>query len=234
MNKTIVQKQTITVQFSTKEIPGTEFSKWYIDKTIDTDGNVTQSKLCGVGKTKELEQWNSATSPDWKIKVDKAYQRYAVVAAISKVKYEEMRKAKIHITEVIEAVTCDNIDSDDYLLFLWNVGAHQLFDFNEDFVPYPILIDYMDFVSNANYDLDEMMRILKESPYVVNADKLKIERIPYYNASENHTLHIPFHVLLTKEDFQKYQDVRHKNSFGAKKFILKEILGLVEKECAND
>jgi hypothetical protein len=41
-------------------------------------------------------------------------------------------------------------------------------------------------------------------------------------------------VLLTKEDFQKYQDVRHKNSFGAKKFILKEILGLVEKECAND
>lgn len=234
MNKTIVQKQTITVQFSTKEIPGTEFSKWYIDKTIDTDGNVTQSKLCGVGKTKELEQWNSATSPDWKIKVDKAYQHYAVVAAISKAKYEEMRKAKIHITEVIEAVTCDNIDSDDYLLFLWNVGAHQLFDFNEDFVPYPIMIDYMDFVSNANYDLDEMMKILKESPYVIEADRLKIERIPYYNSSEHSTLHIPFHVLLNHDDFQKFQEIREKNHFGAKKFILHDVLGLVEKECVED
>lgn len=234
MKKTITQTKITTAQFSTKEIPGTEFSKWYMEKTIEADGQSTESKFCGIGRTKELEQWNSVEVPGWNIRVDKAYQKRAVPSAISKVNYEKMRKAEIHVTEVIESVTCDNIDSDDYMLFLWNIGSHQLIDFNEDFVEYPILIDYMDFVSNANYDLDEMMTILQKSPYVVNADKLKIERIPYYNASENHTLHIPFHVLLTKEDFQKYQDVRHKNSFGAKKFILKEILGLVEKECATD
>jgi hypothetical protein len=230
MNKTITQTKITTAQMTTKEIPGTDFSKWYIDTTIEADGTISQSKHCGIARTSDLEQWNSVVTPDWKIKVEKAYQKYAVAAAISKVKYEKMRNAELHVTEVIEALTIDTIDSDDYLLFLWNVGSHQLLDFHEEFVEYPIRIDYMDFVSNANYDLDEMMRILKDSPYVINADKLKVERIPYYNASRNHTLHIPFHVLLTREDFQKYQDVRQKNSFGAKKFILKDVLGLTEKE----
>ena len=234
MNKTITQTKVTTVQFSTKEIPGTEFSKWYMEKTIEADGNTTQSKLCGIARTKELEQWNSVEAPGWRVKVEKAYQHYAVPAAISKANYEQMRKTGLHITEVVEAVTCDNIDSDNYLLFLWNVGSHQLIDFNEDFVEYPIPFDYMDFISNANYDLEAMIKKLKESPYVINADKLTIERIPYYNASEHSTLHVPFHVLLTKEDFQKYQEMRHKNHFGAKKFILKDILGLVEKECIED
>jgi hypothetical protein len=234
MKKTITQTKITTAQFSTKEIPGTEFSKWYMDKTIEADGNTTKSKCCGIARTQDLESWDSVEAPGWKVKVEKAYQHYAFPAAISKVNYEKMRKAEIHVTEGIEGVTCDNIDSDDYLLFLWNVGSHQLIDFNEEFVEYPILIDYMDFVSNANYDLDEMMKVLKGSPYVINADKLKVERIPYYNASEQSTLHVPFHVLLSKEDFQKYQDVRGKNSFDAKKFILRDILGLVEKECVYD
>ena len=58
----------------------------------------------------------------------------AVPVAISKVKYELMREAKLHITEVIEEVTNENIDNTDYLLFLWNAGSHQLIDFYEDFV----------------------------------------------------------------------------------------------------
>lgn len=234
MNKTITQTQITTVQMTTKEIPGTDFSKWYMDKTIEADGKISQSKHCGIARTKDLEQWNSVVTPDWKIKVEKTYQKYAVAAAISKVNYKKMRKAELHVSEVIEAVTCDNIDSDDYLLFLWNVGSYQLLDFNEEFVEYPILIDYIDFVSNATYDLDEMMKILKKSPYVINANKLKIERIPYYNASENNTLHIPFNVLLTREDFQKFQEIRKKDHFHAKKFILKDVLGLVEKECVED
>ena len=234
MNKTITQTKITTVQFSTKEIPGTDFSKWYMEKTIEADGKTTQSKYCGIGRTKDLEQWNSVEAPGWNIKVEKAYRKSAVPAAISKVKYEKMRNAELHITEVVEGVTCDNIDSDDYLLFLWNVGSHQLMDFHEEIVEYPIHIDYMDFISNANYDLNEVMKTLRASPYVINADKLTIERIPYYNASEHSTLHIPFNVLLTREDFQKYQEIRQKNSFGAKKFILKDILGLVEKECVED
>ena len=234
MNKTITQTKITTVQMTTKEIPGTDFSKWYMDTTIEADGKVSQSKHCGIARTSYLEHWNSVVTPDWKIKVEKAYQHYAVAAAISKVNYEKMRNAELHVSEVIEAVTCDNIDSDDYLLFLWNVGSHQLLDFHEEFVEYPILIDYMDFVSNYSYDLDEMMEKLKESPYVVNADKLKIERIPYYNASESSTQHIPFNVLLTREDFQKFQEIRKKDLFGAKKFILKDVLGLVEKECVED
>ena len=234
MNKTITQSKITTVQMSTKEIPGTDFSKWYMDKTIEADGKVSQSKLCGIARTKDLEQWSSVEAPGWKVKVEKAYQNYAVPAAISKVKYEQMRKTGLHITDVVEGVTCDNIDSDDYLLFLWNVGSHQLLDFNETFVEYPIPLDYMDSVDNANYDLEETMKILKESPYVINADQLRIERIPYYNASEHRTLHIPFHVLLTKEDFQKYQEIRVKNHFRAKDFILKDILGLVEKECVEE
>jgi uncharacterized short protein YbdD (DUF466 family) len=223
-----------TVQFTTKEIPGTEFSKWYIEKTVEADGKTTESKYYGIGRTKDLEQWNSVDAPGWNIKAEKAYRGHAVPAAISKIKYEKMRNAELHVTEAVESVTCDNIDSDDYLLFLWNVGSHQLLDFHEEFVEYPIHIDYMDFVSNANYDLDEMMKILKASPYVINADNLTIERIPYYNASEHSTHHIPCHVLMTREDFQKYQDIRQKNSFGAKKFILKDILGLIEKECVED
>ena len=233
MNKTITQTKITTVQMYTKEIPGTNFSKWYMDKTVEADGQTSLSKHCGIARTQDIEQWNSVGTPDWKLKVAKAYQNYAVAAAISKAKYEKMRNAELHISEVVEAVTCDNIDSDDYLLFLWNVGSHQLFDFHEEYIEYPIHIDYMDFVSNANYDLDEVMKKLKESPYVINADTLKIERIPYYNASEHSTLHIPFHVLLSKEDFQKFQEIRVKNHFRAKEFIVKEILGLVEKECVD-
>lgn len=234
MNKTITQTKITTAQYTTKEIPGTEFSKWYMEKTIEADGKTTQSKYCGIGRTKDLEQWDSVEAPGWNIKVNKAYRNSAVPAAISKVKYEKMRKAELHITEVVESVTCDNIDSDDYLLFLWNVGSHQLLDLHEEFVEYPIHIDYMDFVSNANYDLDEIMKRLKASPYVINADKLKIERIPYYNASEHSTHHIPFNVLLTREDFRKYQEIKRLDHFRAKKFVLKEVLGLAEKECVEE
>ena len=234
MNKTITQTKITTAQFSTKEIPGTDFSKWYMEKTIEADGKTTQSKYCGIGRTKDLEQWNSVDVPGWNIKVDKAYRGQAVPAAISKVKYEKMRNAELHITEVVESVTWDNIDSDDYLLFLWNVGSHQLLDFHEEFVEYPIHIDYMDFVSNENYNLDEVMKILRASPYVINADKLKIERIPYYNASEYSTHHIPFNVLMAREDFKKYQEFSLNNNFGAKKWVLKDVLGLVEKECVED
>ena len=234
MNKIITQTKITTAEYITKEIPGTDFSKWYMNKTIEADDKTSQSKLCGIARTKDLEQWNSVEAPGWKVKVEKAYQNYAVPAAISKEKYEKMRNAELHISEVVEAVTCDNIDSDDYLLFLWNVGSHQLFDFHEEYVEYPIHIDYMDFVSNANYDLEWIMNILKASPYVINADKLKIERIPYYNASEYSTHHIPFNVLLTMEDFQKYQEIKRRDHFRAKKFVLKEVLGLVEKECVED
>ena len=234
MKKTITQTKITTAQMITKEIPGTKFSKWYIDKTIEADGTTTQSKLCGIARTSDLEQWNSVEAPGWKVKVEKAYQHYAAPVAISKTKYEKMRKAELHISAVVEAVTCDNIDSDDYFLFLWNVGSHQLFDFHEEFVEYPIHIDYIDYVSNANYDLDYVMKILKESPYVLNADKLKIERIPYYNASEGNTQHIPFDVLLTREDFRKFQEIRVTNYFRAKEFIVKDILGLVEKECVEE
>lgn len=234
MNKTITQTKITTVQMTTKEIPGTDFSKWYMDKIIEADGKTSQSKHCGISRTKDLEQWNSVETPGWNIKVENAYRGQAVPAAISKVKYEKMRNAELHVSEIVEGVTCDNIDSDDYLLFLWNVGSHQLLDFNEEFVEYPIQIDYMDFVSNATYDLDEMMEKLKESPYVINADKLTIERIPYYNSSEGNTHHIPFNVLLTREDFQKFQEIRKRDLFRAKKFIVKDILGFVEKECVED
>ena len=234
MNKTIKQTKIITAQFTTKEIPGTGFSKWYMDKTIEADGNTTTSQYCGIGRTADLEQWNSVEAPGWNIKLEKAYRQHAVPAAISKVKYEQMLRAELHVTEVIEAVTCDTIDSEDYLLFMWNVGSHELFDFNEDFVPYPIPIDYMDFVSNANYDLAAMIEKLKTSPYVINADKLTIERIPYYNASAHKTQHVPFHVLLTKEDFAKYQETRKKDHFRAKKVILTDILGITEKDNPED
>ena len=234
MNKTITQTKITTVQMTTKEIPGTNLSKWYMDKTIEVDGKISQSKLCGIAPTIDLEQWNSIEAPSCKVKVAKAYQNYAIPAAISKVKYEKMRNAELHITEVIEDITCDNIDNNDYLLFLWNAGSHQLFDFNEEFVEYPIHIDYMDFVSNANYDLEDLMKILRTSPYVINADKLTIQRIPYYNAREHHTLHIPFDVLLTREDFQKYQEIKRLDYFRAKKFVMKEILGTVEKECIEE
>ena len=234
MNKIITQTKITTAEYITKEIPGTDFSKWYMNKTIEADDKTSQSKLCGIARTKDLEQWNSVEAPSWIIKVDKAYRGQAVPTAISKDKYEKVRNAEIHISEVVEGITLENIDSDDYLLFLWNVGSHQLFDFNENFVEYPIHIDYMDFISNANYDLDEVMKKLKESPYVINADKLRIERIPYYNANEHSTLHIPFNVLLAHEDFQKFQEIRTKDHFRAKKFIVKEVLGLVEKECVEE
>ena len=234
MDKIIKQIKVTTAEFTTKEIPGTGFSKWYMKKTTEADGQTNVSQFCGVGRTAAVETWNSVEAPGWNIKIEGAYRNYAVPAAISKEKYEKMLKAELHVTEVIEAIDANSIDSDNYILCLWNVGSHELFDFNERYIPYPIPIDYMDFVSNANYDLVAMIDKLKDSPYVIEADKLSIQRIPYYNASEHRTQHVPFHVLLNDEDFQKFQQTRRKDLFRAKKFIIKDVLGLVEKDDIED
>ena len=234
MKKTITQTKIITAEFTSKEIPDTGFSKWYMNKTIEADGQSHTSQFCGIGRTADVEAWNSVEVPGWNIKIEGAYRNYAVPAAISKEKYEKMLKAELHVTEVIEAVDMNSIDSDDYILCMWNVGSHELFDFNERYIPYPIPIDYMDFVSNANYDLEAMIDKLKNSPYVIEADKLSVQRIPYYNASAHSTLHVPFHVLLNNEDFQKFQQTRRKDLFRAKKFIIKDVLGLVEKDDIKD
>lgn len=191
---------------TTKEIEGTRFSKWYMEKTEVEDGVEKGECFCGITTTDILEKHKGVKIPKSYFECEKLYNKSGVVAAILKTDFEKVLKAKLHITEVIKEISDKNIDNLDYMFIIWNSGSHTILSLNERFISLPIHFNYIDGnVSNEYYDLGKVLNKVKKSPYVLNAEDIDITEIPYYNATEIQDKQVSFYLLLPDYIYAKYQ-----------------------------
>lgn len=127
--------------------------------------------------------------------------------AIAKKDFQQVLNGEKHITDIIENTQINDLSfpiSNDYMLVLWNWKSYKIADLFYNFIPLPIHLNYMNgTVDNERYDLEKLLKKLKEDEHVINRENLKITNIPYYNAEEDINQTIDFLYLLDKEDYQK-------------------------------
>lgn len=206
-----------------EKIEGTDFAYYVDTRDINTDGTIETKVDKGITSLENLKSVKELEKIEDKVSAPKMYEGYACVAAINKQNFKDVLIGKKHIPEVIEDVgTLSFPISNDWLLVLWNWGSYKIADLNYDFIPIPIHLNYMNGeVDNEKYDLDKLLKKLKENKHVINRENLKITNIPYYNAEEDRDQTIDFLYLLDKEDYQK---VAKMSNLSLEYYVLDEII----------
>lgn len=206
-----------------EKIEGTDFAYYTDTREINTDGNVEVKTYHGITSLENLKSVKGLKKIADKVFAPKMYEGYACVAAINKQNFKDVLIGKKHISEVIEDVSTLSFPiSNDWLLVLWNWGSYKIADLNYDFISIPIHLNYINGgVDNEKYDLDKLLKKLKEDEHVINRENLKITNIPYYNAEEERDQTIDFLYLFDKEDYQK---VAKMSSLSLEYYVLDNII----------
>lgn len=213
---------------TTKEIEGTRFSKWYMEKTEVEDGLEKKECFCGITTTDILEKHTGVKVPICHFECEMLYNKSGVIAAILKTDFEKVLKAELYITDVIKEVSSKNIDNSDYMFVIWNSGSHKVMSLDEKFISLPIHFNYIDGnVSNEYYNLGKVLDKVQKSPYVLNSGDIDITEIPYYNATERQDKQVSFYLLLPDDSYAKYQGF---DTFERNREILRNELGFEDCE----
>ena len=228
MSKIIEQITKTTVEYTKKEIEGTNFVKWYATVTEVTNGVTNVTKNCGICDISVFEEHNSIEPISNKIIVDDFYRKQGVFAVIHKSELEKVMNCEKYISEVIGQLTVDNIDDPNYEIVIWGWGAHQLMGLNKEFIPVPIHFDYLNgSLSNEYYDLQDAVVKIKKSLYTLKKSEVEIKKIPYYNCTKESILQIEFYTMLPLDLYKKYQGLKiNMSSYTAERFVLEDIYEL--------
>lgn len=228
MSKIIEQITKTTVEYTKKEIEGTNFVKWYATVTEITNGVTNVTKNCGICDISVFEEHKSIEPISNKIIVDDFYRKQGVFAVIQKSELEKVMNCEKPISEVIGQLTVDNIDDPNYEIVIWGWGAHQLMGLIKEFIPLPIHFDYLNgSLSNEYYDLQDAVVKINNSPYTLKKSDVEIKTIPYYNCTKESNLQIEFYTMLPLELYKKYQGLKiNMSSYTAERFVLEDIYGL--------
>ena len=224
--KKLIETETVVKtkrRIDIEKIEGTDFVCYVDTREVNTDGTVETKEYKGITSLENLKSVKGLEKIEDKVSVPKMYEGYACVAAINKQNFKDVLIGKKHISEVIEDVSTLSFPiSNDLLLVLWNWGSYKIADLNYDFIPIPIHLNYINGgVDNEKYDLDKLLKKLKEDKHVINRENLKITNIPYYNAEEERNQTIDFLYLFDKEDYQK---VAKMSSLSLEYYVLDEII----------
>lgn len=224
--KKLIETETVVKtkrRIDIEKIEGTDFVCYVDTREVNTDGTLETKEYKGITSLENLKSVKGLEKIEDKVSAPKMYEGYACVAAINKQNFKDVLIGKKHISEVIEDVgTLSFPISNDWLLVLWNWGSYKIADLNYDFIPIPIHLNYMNGgVDNEKYDLDKLLKKLKENKHVINRENLKITNIPYYNAEEDRDQTIDFLYLLDKEDYQK---VAKMSNLSLEYYVLDEII----------
>lgn len=200
-----------------EEIKGTDFVFFKETKWIDKEGKREKKISVGVTTKENVEKVNELSQISLNVPAPKMYETTAQVVMIRDDLLERARKGNVRIEKVVEKVQYPL--PDHYQLYLWNVGAWQLANLNYEFISMPITFDEL-LINNENFDLDQVLKHLKENPYVLKKEQLQINEIPYYNAYEDRTHAISFSCLLPDDIYNKYEN-ESKCSFDRQRLILR-------------
>lgn len=209
MKKLVESKSVVEInrRIEIEEINGTDFAYYVDTKEIKTNGVFEKKIQKGVTSMENLKAVKEMEKINDIVVAPKMYEKDAIIVAIAKKDFQQVLNGEKHITDIIENTQINDLSfpiSNDYMLVLWNWKSYKIADLFYNFIPLPIHLNYMNgTVDNERYDLEKLLKKLKEDEHVINRENLKITNIPYYNAEEDINQTIDFLYLLDKEDYQK-------------------------------
>lgn len=209
MKKLVESKSVVEInrRIEIEEINGTDFAYYVDTKEIETNGVFEKKIQKGVTSMENLKAVKEMEKINDIVVAPKMYEKDAIIVAIAKKDFQQVLNGEKHITDIIENTQINDLSfpiSNDYMLVLWNWKSYKIADLFYNFIPLPIHLNYMNgTVDNERYDLEKLLKKLKEDEHVINRENLKITNIPYYNAEEDINQTIDFLYLLDKEDYQK-------------------------------
>lgn len=209
MKKLVESKSVVEInrRIEIEEINRTDFAYYVDTKEIETNGVFEKKIQKGVTSMENLKAVKEMEKINDIVVAPKMYEKDAIIVAIAKKDFQQVLNGEKHITDIIENTQINDLSfpiSNDYMLVLWNWKSYKIADLFYNFIPLPIHLNYMNgTVDNERYDLEKLLKKLKENEHVINRENLKITNIPYYNAEEDINQTIDFLYLLDKEDYQK-------------------------------
>lgn len=125
-------------------------------------------------------------------------------------------------------------NNDNWGLYIYDNCSWSLFDYNGEELPKGIFFSYIDAcVDNSNYDLEEMLELLKNRNDVVFKDNQnKILSIPSYNCNRYTHSYLEFLWIPNPETFKKVKEFR--DSYNRYNYIIENIFGLTRREYVDE
>ena len=221
---------------NTEEIKGTDFVFYEDIREVNENGNenfyIKRHK--GVTSKENIEAVTGMDDIDDIVKTPKMYEGKAIVAVISKDDYQKLMNGELHITEVVQYLKNIDYSEDKYILVLYNWMSYKIADLNYNFISIPISFDFIDSgVDNYKYDLNKLLKKLKNDEHVCHRENLKISDVPYYisDYEDRITKVIEFKYLLPNDI---YNEIVNMDSYTIKKYILDNIIGAKEYEINHE
>lgn len=179
-------------------------------KTVSVNGSV-ERELEGIASIKDIETSVNGDFPESKHLL--FYSEPARHFCLNNVLGYKNNLQKLHEFAIENPYTLikEGYPIDKLELLNFNYGSSMKNDINGNPIPQMLHFDYMARLTDANYDLDKVLEILKQRDDVFPSNngiivegELKVSKIPYYNASEEEKHHIDFVWKPSEKDIQKH------------------------------
>lgn len=143
--------------------------------------------------------------------------------------YNDLEIYMIKINEIIDHIEDIN-DFEDFIVLKWDGAKEELYEYGSDNpIPKTVYFDYTSGnISNINYNLEEMLEILKNRKDIVifkgNFGE-EIQSIPYYNCDEytGKNRFISFKWIPNNKDWTKICNMKY---FKKYEYIITEIFNI--------
>lgn len=220
INEIIKTNRTLEIE----QIEDSDFVFYKDIKIISISHDEHTETIMGVTSLKNINEVNGLNDINTIIYAPNMYDKVAQVVAIKKSNFEEVINGKKSISKVIEVINDEKfLNSDEYMLVLYNIHSCKIADLYYNFISIPIKFDYTNsLITSSNYNLNKVLKKLKADDKVVDKDNLQIKSLPYFDSMDNEK-YIEFKYLFSNEDYQKISKM---NMFDIMKYLANNILDI--------
>ena len=132
------------IKYGVQEIEGTDFVKWWAKKIVTLNGVIyEENKFCGVCEKSFFDCLDSLEFPNSFVEFDKYSNKSWDIVAIRKSDMQDILNSKRTLEDrfVMKKVYFDNINSDEYDIYLYGGMYSQLLNLKKELVNLPIFIE---------------------------------------------------------------------------------------------
>lgn len=104
----------------------------------------------------------------------------------------------------------------DPIEFIWiSVSSHEIMNKKLQLIPLPILSDYIhNYFTDRYIDINKsFLEFLKNHPWVINKNKLKIDDIPYYNQENDYNICVDVFAIPDEKTFKEMIDYKNSQKY---------------------
>lgn len=218
-----VKKTKVKYEFS--DIEDTEFVRWWATRIITkNDEIIEENKFCGVCPKIVFNSLSNCEFPSSDVDFQFLSNSHWTVKAIRKDDMNDVMEGKKDIDSVIKDIYFDNINSDEYDLYLYGIYFSQLLTLDKKLVNYPIKIKVGEnTASRVLHNWWDVVRYVQNLETNRETDKYNVIRvldIPNQNQIELF-VQIPLHLRIQYESLD--------NIFNRLEFFLTDLWNIPRK-----